>query len=49
MVKMLKPVDIFTRGYNRKKANSFSKKTGAPKAAQKSKDEKSLKILDFSA
>lgn len=52
MVKMLKFVDIFTRGYKgiyRKKANSFSKKTGTPKATRKSKDEKSLKILDFSA
>ena len=52
MVKMLKSVDIFTRIYiyiYRKHANSFSKKTGAPKATQKSKDEKLLKILDFSA
>ncbi len=48
MVKMLKSVDIFIRAYSRKKANSFSKKAGASKAAQKSKDEKSLKILDFS-
>jgi len=39
----------FSQGYIRKQANSFSKKAGAPKAAQKSKDEKSLKILDFSA
>ena len=49
MVKMLKSVDVFHKGIYRKKANSFSKKTGAPKATRKSKDEKSLKILDFSA
>ena len=49
MVKMLKSIYIFHKGIYRKQANSFSKKAGAPKAAQKSKDEKSLKILDFSA
>ena len=49
MVKMLKSVDIFTRGYIGSKRIRFQKKAGAPKAAQKSKGEKSLKMLDFSA
>ena len=49
MVKMLKSVDIFTRVYIGSMRIRFQKKAGTPKADQKSKDEKSLKILDFSA
>lgn len=49
MVKMLKSVDIFTRVYNKKKANSFSKKGGRAEGGSKIKRRKSLKMLDFSA
>lgn len=49
MVKMLKSIDIFTRVYIGSTRIRFQKKAGAPKTVQKSKDEKSLKILDFSA
>ena len=40
MVKMLKSVDVFTRGYNRKKANSFSKKGGSIESDSKIKRRK---------
>lgn len=40
MVKMLKSVDIFTREYNRKKVNSFSKKGGSIESGSKIKRRK---------